>query len=330
MTTLRVVVCGATGFIGRNMAEHFASQPQKYQVTGISHRRSPFQHPGVAWRHADLTDQAQADAAIADADIVIQAAATTSGAGDAFARPQIHIADNAVMNSHLLRAAFERKVKQFIFFSCSVMYPSSPKPVAEDDFDANRAIEPKYFGPAWTKLYIERMMEFYSRIGSTRFTIVRHSNIFGPYDKFDLERSHVFGATVTKVMTARDGRIVVWGEGTEARDVLHVSDLVSFVQAAIDRQSVPCRIYNVGSGKAVAVRELVAAIVAASGRPLRIEHDLAKPTIKTSVSLDCSRAGAELEWRPRMSLDEGIRHTLDWYRGTYGEKGPDAPTGGAG
>ena len=246
----RVVVCGAAGFIGRNIAESLAAEPEQFDVVGIHHRRPPFGQRGITWRRADLTDRAQAEQAISGADIVIQAAAVTSGAKDIVQRPHIHVADNAVMNSHLLRAAFEQKVGHFVFFSCSIMYPAAERPQKEEDFTGADAIDPKYFGAAWTKLYVERMCEFYARTGETRFTVVRHSNIYGPHDKFDLDRSHVFGATVTKVMTAGDGRIAVWGSGKECRDLLYVSDLVDFVRLALDRQADRYGLYNVGTGVA--------------------------------------------------------------------------------
>jgi GDP-L-fucose synthase len=318
MSPRRVVVCGATGFIGRNIAETLAAEPERFRVTGVHHRRPPFEHSAIEWIAADLTDRSQAERALDGAEIVIQAAATTSGAKDIVTRPYIHVADNAVMNSHLLRAAFDKKVGHFVFFSCSVMYPSSPRALAEDDFDAGAPIEPKYFASAHTKLYVEQMCEFYSGICDTRFTVIRHSNVYGPHDKYDLDRSHVFGATVTKVMTAADGRIVVWGSGEERRDLIHVSDLVDFVRLALDRQKSKHRLYNVGAGQAVSVRELVEAIIADSGRSLRIEHDLTKPTIPTSLALDCARARAELGWAPKIVLADGIRRTLQWYTKQYG------------
>jgi GDP-L-fucose synthase len=317
----RVVVCGATGFIGRNIAESLAAEPEKFDVVGLHHRRPPFRQAGMSWRRADLTDRVQAEQAVAGADIVIQAAAVTSGANDIVQRPYIHVADNAVMNSHLLRAAFEHKIRHFVFFSCSIMYPSAVQPQKEDDFSGAEAIEPKYFGAAWTKLYIERMCEFYARIGGTRLTVIRHSNIYGPHDKFDLERSHVFGATVTKTMTADDGRLVVWGSGQEARDLLYVSDLVDFVRLALEWQEARFGLYNAGAGVAVPVRSLVEQIVSASSKDLRIEHDLARPTIATSVALDCTRAQRDFGWKPSVPLSEGIRRTLDWYRTAYGEPG---------
>ena len=167
---------------------------------------------GVTWHKADLRDPEAVNGLLEGVDIIVQAAATTSGAKDIVTRPFIHVTDNAVMNSYLFRSAFERKVKHVVFFSCTVMYPSSEKALKESDFDANTPLHPRYFGVGNTKIYIEKMCEFFSRIGETKFTAIRHSNIYGAHDKFDLERSHVFGATVTKVMTAKD-KVTVWGTG---------------------------------------------------------------------------------------------------------------------
>ena len=157
------------------------------------------------------------------------------------------------------------------------------------------------------------MCEFYSRIGKARYTVLRHSNIYGPHDKFDLERSHVFGATMTKVLAAQDGRITVWGSGEEERDLLYVSDLVDFVRLALTKQESKFELFNVGCGKAVAVKELVRQVIAASGRTIAMEHDLSKPSIKTSLCLDTAKARA-LGWQPKVGLEEGIRRTMQWHR----------------
>lgn len=314
----RAVVCGATGFIGRNIAERFAKRSD-LDVVGVFHDRPPFQIAGMQWIQADLTRAEDVDRAVAGADVIIQAAATTSGAGDIVRRPHIHTTDNAVMNSLLLRAAFTHKIKNFLFFSCTVMYQPATVPLREDDFDPRAGIQPAYFASGWTKLYIERMCEFYSRISDTRFTVLRHSNIYGPHDKFDLGRSHVFGATITKVMTAPEGgNIVVWGTGEEGRDLLYVSDLVDCVELAIDRQSDSYALYNVGTGYAVAIRDLVRRIIALSGKSLTISHDLSKPTIPTTLALDCSRMRESFGWTPKVSLDQGVLKTLAWWRDNSG------------
>lgn len=312
----KILICGATGFIGRNLTEQLSCL-EDVEVHAVRFQRPEYFCKNVIWHQADLRKPEEIERVIEGADIIIQAAATTSGSKDIITRPYIHVTDNAVMNSYLFRAAFEHKVKQVIFFSCTVMYPSCETALKEKDFDANRALHTRYTGVGHTKLYIEKMCEFYAGISDTKFTAIRHSNIYGAHDKFDLERSHVFGATITKVMTASN-KITVWGTGEEERDLLHVDDLVRFVELAMEKQPEKYRLYNCGLGKAIPIKQLVEKIVTHSGKNLTIEHDLSQPTIKTSLFLDCSLAKSELGWEPKIDLDEGIQKTLAWWKENFG------------
>ncbi|MBL79314.1 MAG: hypothetical protein CMH70_04720, partial [Nitrosomonadaceae bacterium] len=282
----RILVCGATGFIGRNFAEFFAQQ-DSVEVTGVFHKRPAFENPKIKWLQADLTQLNDVERVMKDVDVVIQAASVTSGIKDIVSRPFVHITDTSVMNSLILRASFENQVEHFIFFSCSVMYPSSNDALKENDFNVDAEMDPRYFGGAWNKIYFEKMCEFFSTQGPTRYTAIRHSNIYGPYDKFDLEKSHVFGATVTKVMQASSpGKIVAWGEGKEERDLLYISDLVAFVRLALEKQAEPFFLCNVGRGKSISVRDLIQKIIKVSGKDIRLEFDKSKPSIATKVALD--------------------------------------------
>jgi len=319
-----ILICGATGFVGRNMVEQLAANPD-YIIHAVRYNRPEYTVPHaknpVVWHQADLRDPAACETLCKGMDIIIQAAATTSGAKDIVSRPFIHTTDNAVMNSYLIRAAFENAVKHFIFFSCTVMYQSSDVSLKETDFDESNPLHPRYFGVGNTKIYIEKMCEFYAGLkrsedfggGQMKCTAIRHSNIYGNHDKFDLERSHVFGATITKAMLAQT-ELVVWGTGEEERDVLHADDLVRFVDAAIQKQPAPYRLYNCGAGQAVSIKNLVHKIVAATGKQLEIKHDTTMPTIKTSLFLNCSLAESELGWTPQVNLEDGIARTIAWWR----------------
>lgn len=310
----KVLVLGASGFIGRNVAEELVKNPN-YEVVGTYHRSIPFTHPKIALTKCDLTDPVKVREILKGVDIVVQAAATTSGAKEIVSKPYYHVTDNALMNTLIFREAFEQKIKHVIFFSCTVMYPSGlNRALKEIDFNANEEIPKNYFGVGWTKVYLEKMAEFYSRICSTKFTVIRHSNIYGPYDKFDLERSHVFGATVTKVLTNENGKITVWGDGSEERDLLYVSDLVDYVKLVIEKQKNPFILQNVGLGSSVSVTELVKKIIHASGKKIDIEYDKTKPSLKTKVFLDISKAKAMFGWAPKVTLQEGIEKTIHWHR----------------
>lgn len=310
----KMLVCGATGFIGRNMAEYFAEK-NNVEVYGTYRNSKPLDNPRIKMIQADLTRKEDVDRVIKGGiDILVQAAATTSGAKDTITKPYYHVTDNAVMNSLIFRSAHENKVSHVVFFSCTTMYQSSNTPVKETDFDESQEIYPKYFGVGWTKIYIEKMCEFYSRIGNTKYTAIRHSNIFGPYDKFGLENSHVFGATMTKVMTAKNGgKITVWGKGQEERDLMYISDLVDFVDRVITKQKDKFALYNAGCGSSISVSDLVKKIIDHSGKDIEIEYDLSKPSIETKLCLDITKAKNSLGWSPKVSLDEGIQRTMKWY-----------------
>ncbi len=317
MARRRVLICGATGFIGHNLVATLARRDD-LEVHALRFTRPAYEIAGVTWHQGDLRDAEAVKRLVPGMDVIIQAAATTSGSRDIVKTPYIHVTDNAVMNSLLLRACFDHKVGHFVFFSCSVMYQPRDEPWREEEWDASQEMHVNYFGVGWTKVYIEKMCEFFGRLGVTRHTAIRHTNVYGPYDKFDLERSHVFGATVTKAMTSATGAITVWGTGEEARDLIHVDDLVRFVELSIDRQTKPYEMLHASAGHAIQIRDLVSRVVAASGRNLRIEHDPAGPTIKTSFALDNRRALEVLGWKPEVAFDDGVRRTVQWWKKTFG------------
>ena len=118
----RILVCGATGFMGRNIVEHFKKQ-------------TPYVFTPSRGEY-DLTIPYQVKQLIKQykPHILIQAAATTSGSKDIINKPYLHVTDNAVMNSLLLREAYEGKVNHFIFLSCGVMYQPGSMPRREDDY----------------------------------------------------------------------------------------------------------------------------------------------------------------------------------------------------
>lgn len=317
MSRKKVLLCGATGFIGRNLLDNLI-EDSRYEMFAVLHERRPpkelLEDKRIHWVEADLRNPSDVARILEDKQILIQAAATTSGAKEIVSKPYYHVTDNAVMNSLLFRQCYEKKLEHVIFFSCTTMYKSGDTPVREEDFDGE--ILDKYFGVGWTKVYVEKLCEFYAGLGPSKYTAIRHSNIYGPHDKYDLERSHVFGATVAKVMQA-DKEVVVWGDGSDERDLLHVDDLVSFVKLTIEKQDTPFELLNLGLGESVSVKELVERIIRISGRQLGVRFDTTKPSIGFKLRVDSSKAKAKFGWQPNVGLDEGIKRSLDWYRQHY-------------
>ena len=107
MKKKKILICGATGFIGRNIAEYY-SKMDEYEVFGVYNKRPRYDCENLNWIKADLTQSNDIDMVLKNGfDIVVQAAATTSGSKDIVSRPYIHVTDNAVMNSLLFRSSYE-------------------------------------------------------------------------------------------------------------------------------------------------------------------------------------------------------------------------------
>jgi len=335
----KILVCGADGFMGTNIARYFAGL-DGFEVFGTVYRGKGNASISNYWLSGhsiklgftdlahllsvDLTKEEEVTEVMrkVSPDIVIQAAAVTSGSKDITERPYIHVTDSTVMNTWLLRAAYEYNVKHLLYLSCGIMYQPGDVPRKETDFNEHDEIFKTYFGAGWMKVFTEKQCEFYSRLGRTKHTIIRHTNTYGTFDKYDFEHSHFFGATVRKVMDAEDGgEIVVWGTGEEtARDLVYVDDVVDFMRRAIVGQVDPFVLCNVSAGVAYTVKEVVEEIVRVSGKNLKIVYDTSKPSIPTKLALDWSKAAQLFGWAPCTSLTEGIQKTLDWYKEYYVEE----------
>ena len=208
----KILILGSSGFIGKNLSLFFNNKKQ-FKCYGTFLKNYPkILKNKITLKKVNLKKEKEVSKLFKEVkpDIVIQAAATTSGAKDIISKPYMHVNDNAIINSVVTKACFDSQIEHFIFFSCTVMYKASKKYLKEKDFNANEEMYPNYFGAGWMKIFVEKLCEFYSRISDIKFTIIRHSNIYGPYDKYDLEKSHVFGATITKVMKAKKD-IIIWG-----------------------------------------------------------------------------------------------------------------------
>ena len=306
----KLLICGGSGFIGRNCVEHF-TKLGGYEITATYFSENKYKPiEGVKYIRVDLRNEDEVKEITKGQDIIIQAAATTTGSKDVIERPYIHVTDNAVMNSWLFREAHLNKVKHLIFLSCTVMYQPNDFPQKESDWSADDEIYSNYFGVGHMKVFSENMCDFYSRLGNTKFTAIRHSNVYGPYDKFDLDKCHVVPAFINKVINA-DKVLDVWGDGSAKRDVIYI------IEKIIDKQTAPYELLNCGAGKALSIKELADAIMSVNSKELTLKYDKTKPNISTVIMLDCDKAKDILGWSPKIGIEEGIKRTSEWYKKNY-------------
>ena len=197
------------------------------------------------------------------------------------------------------------------------MYHSSKIPLSEKSLNLSKPINSKYFGSAWNKIFGEKSCEFYSKFKTTKFSVIRHSNIYGPHDKFDLKKSHFLGATINKVMNSKTKKIVFWGKGKEMRDFLYVDDLVDGIEKIIKKQKKYFDIVNLSYGKSYPVIEIAKKIIKISKMKKTIKFDISKPNIDIDLSLSNKYALRSYNWKPITELDKGLQYTINWYKKFY-------------
>ena len=310
-----MLICGSDGLIGKSSLDYFKD---RYDITAtLFNKDAPLKGSvdGVEYISIDLRVESEVIELFESKsfDVVLQAAATTTGAKDVIERPYVHVTDNSVMNSWIFREAMRTKVGHLLFPSCTVMYQPKDKPQSEVDWSPLDEIYPAYFGVGNMKVFCEKMCDFYSRIGETKFTAFRHSNVYGPYDKFDLDKCHVVPAFVNKVINA-DEVLEIWGEGRASRDIIYIDDLIDFIDKCIQNQEAKYELYNCGAGQAYPILELAKMIMTLNGKDLQFKFDLTKPDIPTTVILNCDKAKSHLGWEPQTSVEEGLSKTSEWYK----------------
>lgn len=321
----KILVLGASGFMGTNLLQNL-SKNSDYDVYGVIHKSyMKINYPGSKLFLTDLTTKEGVDHLFKNDfkyDVVIQAAAVTSGSKDITERPYIHVTDNVIMNSLLLQKCYEYGVKHFIFLSCGVSYQPSEIPLSETDLDLNKNISKQYFGVGWTKIYTEKLCEFYSNLGM-KCTVIRHSNTIGPYDKYGSEKSHFFAANISKIVeNTNSEEIIVWGEGNELRDLIYVDDVIDFIKLKIE-EVIALNIFdiiNISYGKSYSVNEIVDKIISISGRKVKRMNYISKPSIPISISISNNYAWRKYRWEPKVTIEESIAKCLLWYKFKYDEE----------
>ncbi len=313
-TGKKVLIAGGAGFIGTNLALALARQGARLRLT--THEK-PLQAtvPGAQAVALDLRRPEDCARAVEGMDYVFLCAAHTSGAAVIRTTPLVHITPNVLINTLMLEAAHRAGVRRFCFISSGAAYPpTGSRPVAEAEmFDGDP--HDVYFAAGWMKRYAEVLCRTYAeKIPNPMPTVVvRPSNVYGPYDKYDFAVSHVTAALIRRVVE-RHSPLEVWGSGEDIRDLLYVDDFIEGLLAAFATQR-PYLAVNICAGEGHSVRQILQAILKVDGYDKAdVRYDPSRPSTIPVRLMDNSLARQELGFEARIPLEEGLRRTLDWYR----------------
>jgi GDP-L-fucose synthase len=320
----RVLVTGASGFIGTNLVQKLTSFGAI--VRGATHENAPQEVlSGVEYPSYDLLEMENCFKATKDMDYVFMAAANSSGAAVMETTPLVHLTPNVVMNSQMLAASYENKVKKFCFISSNTVYPLTDFAVKEDDV-TNEFYE-KYFIVGWMKRFSEIMCEMYSnKIKNPMETlVVRPGNLYGPFDKYTWTESKVIAALVRRAIEKHDP-FEVWGDGLDLKDFLYIDDFTEGMLLAFAKSEHFMPI-NIASGIPVTIREVLSIILEKAGHDeAQVKFDSTKPTMIPKRMIDISKMQLLTNWSPKTNMTDGISKTIEWYQEFFRDKTPESLT----
>jgi len=247
-------------------------------------------------------------------DVIIDSAARVGGilANDQY--PYNFLMENMQIQNNLIGAAHELDVKKFIFLGSSCIYPKlAPQPLKEEHL-LTGSLEPTNEWYAIAKISGVKLCQAIRKQFKKDFVSLMPCNLYGPYDNFDLETSHVLPAMLRKFHMAKltnNTPVTLWGSGKPMREFLHVDDLASAVVFALENR-LPDYLYNVGAGSDLTIKNLAAIIQDQVGYKGTVIWDSDKPDGTCRKLMDSSKMVA-LGWKPKYSLELGIAQTYYWF-----------------
>ena len=264
----------------------------------------------------DLTNQAAVKdwITINKPEVVIICAAKVGGILANNTYPAEFIYQNLMIESNIINAAFENEVQKLLFLGSSCIYPKySTQPINETEL-LSGSLEQTNEWYALAKIAGVKLCQAYRKQYGVDYISAMPTNLYGPYDNFDLETSHVIPALINKAHTAAknsDNFLHAWGSGLPKREFMHVDDCASAILFLLQNYSDEGHV-NIGTGEEVSIRQLAEIIKYVVGFKGDIIFDKSKPDGPPRKLLDTSKLNS-LGWNANISLEDGILQTYDWF-----------------
>lgn len=302
---MKILITGGNGMVGKNILEH--QKASNYEILAPSSSE------------LNLRDFDSVNNYIKQnkPDIIIHAAGLVGGIQANMARPVDFLVYNLDMGRNIIMAAKENGVNYFLNMASSCMYPREAQNPLQEELILKGELEPTNEGYAIAKVVATRLCEYIVKENpALQYKTVIPCNLYGKYDKFSPEHSHMVPAVIKKIYDAKQNNaaeIDIWGDGLARREFMYTGDLADFVFYALDNfEKMPQNI-NVGLGFDYTINEYYEAIAEAIGFTGKFVHDLSKPIGMKQKLIDDSKL-KQFGWKHQTTLQQGIKKTLDYFK----------------
>lgn len=303
----KIYVAGHRGMVGSAIVRKLKTEGFKHILTATS-------------KELDLTNQADVNSWFEKhkPDYVFVAAAKVGGiyANNTYRADFLY--QNLMIECNVIHAAYLHKIKKLLFLGSTCIYPKmAPQPLKED-YLLSGYLEETNEPYAIAKIAGIKLCESYKRQYGCNFISAMPTNLYGPNDNYDLNKSHVLPALIRKFHEAKMNNlpeVVMWGTGSPYREFLHADDLADalffLMQNYEGEQFVNC-----GSGEEITIKDLALLVKDIVGYDGEIVHDTSKPDGTPRKLTDVSKLHA-LGWKHKISLQEGVRKVYEDFAQNY-------------
>jgi GDP-L-fucose synthase len=303
---MRVLVTGASGFLGKNVMQHLPKfLEDDYSISGIGSK--PY----------DLISQNGCRKVIEyyNPDVIVHAAGSVGGIAANQKNPGKFMYENMIMGANLIEEARRQNVPKFVFLGTVCSYPKfSPVPFKESDL-WNGYPEETNAGYGVSKKAVGKLLQLYGEQYGMRGANLLLVNMYGPHDHFNLQGSHVIPALILKFYNAiKNGEeeVNIWGTGQATREFLYVEDCVEAISLAI-KNNVDLEPINIGTGREIKIIDLVSEIADIMEYEGWITYDETKPDGQPRRCLYTSLAESKLGFKAKTHLHNGLKQTIEFF-----------------
>ena len=246
-------------------------------------------------------------------DIIFMAAARVGGILENNNYPADFISENLQIQTNVITSAYKIKVKKIIFLGSACVYPISNKPIKETDLLSGH-LEPTNRAYSVAKIAGIEMCRFFSEQYGLNYLSVQPNNLYGPNDNFSSKSGHVIPALIKKMYDAKvknKKTCEIWGSGKPKREFLFVDDLAEALFFILEKYK-QLEPINVGSGSEISMKDLAIKIKKIIGFNGELTFNKEYPDGVKRKFLDSSKI-KKLGWKPKTSIDKGLKLTVDWF-----------------
>lgn len=312
----RILVTGGASFIGSHLVDALVARGARVRVADnlssgrIENLQTHLANDDIEFFEVDLLDPRVTEEMVQGMDLVFHNAADHGGRGYIDLH-QVECSTNLILDGIVFRAAARAGVKKVVFASSGCVYPehlqTDPEQVL---YLTEDLVGPPYDADnlyGWAKLMAELTLRAYYKEGRMKSACLRYFTAYGPR----CPETHAVMAMIARALLGQDP-FEVWGTGEQVRNWTHVDDIVEGTLRAAERIDDGSGI-NVGTMERTKVVECARKVLAYMGKTVELSFDPSKPTGPYNRVCDTTLCRERLDWAPRVTFDEGLRATIDWY-----------------